>query len=105
MEKCPNLKFCFAHGGGMFIQNNSQISGSFPYTLGRISHGFHVRPDLCQIDCKTDPRKFLGKFWVDSIVHDPLALEFLRNTVGDDKIVLGTDYPVCKSLREFITNQ
>lgn len=83
MEKCPNLKFCFAHGGG-----------SFPYTLGRISHGFHVRPDLCQTDCKTDPRKFLGKFWVDSIVHDHLALEFLRNTVGDDKIVLGTDYPV-----------
>jgi aminocarboxymuconate-semialdehyde decarboxylase len=35
----------------------------------------------------------LGKFWVDSLVHDPLMLEYLVKTLGADKITLGTDYP------------
>jgi aminocarboxymuconate-semialdehyde decarboxylase len=40
-QRLPNLKVCFAHGGG-----------SFPATIGRIEHGFNVRPDLCQTRCK-----------------------------------------------------
>ncbi len=36
LERYPSLKICFAHGGG-----------SFPGTIGRIEHGFNVRPDLC----------------------------------------------------------
>ena len=37
-ERLPNLKVCFAHGGG-----------SFPGTLGRIEHGYKVRPDLVAV--------------------------------------------------------
>lgn len=81
-EKLPNLRVCFAHGGG-----------SFPGTIGRIQHGFEARPDLCAIDCKTPPRDFLGRFWVDSLVHDTGAFSTLLSLVGPDKIVLGTDYP------------
>ena len=36
LERLPRLRVCFAHGGG-----------SFPGTVGRIQHGFDVRPDLC----------------------------------------------------------
>ncbi|CAB4066202.1 ABCC1 [Lepeophtheirus salmonis] len=61
----PRLKICFAHGGG-----------SFPYTLGRIDHGFAVRPDLCATDTNIAPRKFIGKFYTDSLVHDTTALDF-----------------------------
>ena len=32
LEQFPKLRFCFAHGGG-----------SFPFTIGRIEHGYHVR--------------------------------------------------------------
>jgi aminocarboxymuconate-semialdehyde decarboxylase len=81
-QKFPKLRIAFAHGGG-----------SFPYTLGRIEHGFHVRPDLVQPDNKTNPRDYLGRFWVDSLVHDPAAFHFLLNTMGANRICLGSDYP------------
>ncbi|HLA94167.1 MAG TPA: amidohydrolase family protein, partial [Pyrinomonadaceae bacterium] len=46
LERLPDLRICFAHGGG-----------SFPATLGRIEHGFNVRPDLCAVDNPHSPRK------------------------------------------------
>ena len=82
LEKFPNLKLAFAHGGG-----------SFPGTIGRIEHGFKVRPDLCAIDTPKNPGSFLGKFWVDSLVHDGNTLEQIIKVFGNDKVALGTDYP------------
>lgn len=82
LEQLPNLRICFAHGGG-----------SFPYTLGRIEHGFEARPDLVAVDNPRNPREYPGKFWLDSLVHDKLALDYLVKLVGADKIALGTDYP------------
>ena len=35
--------------------------GSFPYTVGRVQHGYDVRPDLCATDCDKTPRSFLGE--------------------------------------------
>lgn len=81
-EKFPQLRVAFAHGGG-----------SFPMTLGRIQHGFESRPDLVAVDCQTPPKNFIGKFWVDSLVHDQEALHFLIKIMGREKIALGTDYP------------
>jgi aminocarboxymuconate-semialdehyde decarboxylase len=82
MERLPNLKFVFAHGGG-----------SFPLTVGRIEHGFNCRPDLCAIDNNVNPRNYCGRFWVDSLVHDPKALEFIIDIFGKNRVVLGSDYP------------
>ena len=81
-EKLPNLRFAFAHGGG-----------SFAATIGRIQHGFNVRPDLCAVDNKKDPIEYLDKFWVDSLVHDLDSLNYLIKKIGDKKIALGSDYP------------
>jgi len=81
-ERFPKLRVAFAHGGG-----------SFPSTIGRIEHGFLARPDLCAIDNAVNPRDYLGKFLVDSLVHDERALKFLLDVVGEDAIALGTDYP------------
>lgn len=81
-QKLPKLRVAFAHGGG-----------SFPATIGRIEHGFNVRPDLCAVDNNHNPREYLGKFWLDSLVHDPLMLQYIVDLVGADKICLGTDYP------------
>lgn len=81
-EKFPKLRVAFAHGGG-----------SFPYTIGRIEHGFNVRPDLVQVDNAINPKDCLGNFWVDSLVHDIHAFQFLMDKVGEDKICLGSDYP------------
>ena len=81
-EKFPKLRVAFAHGGG-----------SFPFTFGRIKHGFDVRPDLVAIDNAIDPTNYIGRFWVDSLVHDNKALEFLIDLIGEDKICVGSDYP------------
>jgi aminocarboxymuconate-semialdehyde decarboxylase len=82
LEKFPKLKIAFAHGGG-----------SFPATIGRIEHGWKVRPDLCAIDNLSNPRQYLGKFWVDSLVHDEIAFNLILQTMGEDKICCGSDYP------------
>jgi aminocarboxymuconate-semialdehyde decarboxylase len=81
-EKLPKLKVAFAHGGG-----------SFPSTIGRIEHGFNVRPDLVAIDNPINPRNYLNKFYLDTLVHDPMMLDYLVKLFGENQLALGTDYP------------
>lgn len=81
-EKLPNLRVAFAHGGG-----------SFPGLIGRIEHGFESRPDLVAIHNNVNPREYVGKFYVDSLVHDKAMLDYLIKFVGADRIALGSDYP------------
>jgi len=81
-ERLPDLRVAFAHGGG-----------SFPATLGRIEHGFDVRPDLCAVDNARGPREYLDRIYVDSLVHDPAALRYLIDLLGVERVALGTDYP------------
>ncbi|MES2621459.1 MAG: amidohydrolase family protein, partial [Bacteroidota bacterium] len=81
-EKFPRLRFAFAHGGG-----------SFPANVGRIERGFEVRPDLTAIDNHVNPRKYLGHFYVDSLIHDEKFLQYVIDLIGEDKICLGSDYP------------
>jgi aminocarboxymuconate-semialdehyde decarboxylase len=84
----PKLRVAFAHGGG-----------AFPFTIGRIEHAFHVRPDLVAIDNETNPRSYLAdgerpaRFYVDSLVHDPDALQLLIKLFGAQRVALGSDYP------------
>ncbi len=81
-ERFPNIKVAFAHGGG-----------SFPSTIGRIEHGFKVRPDLVAIDNNVNPRKYLGKFYLDSLTHDERMLDYIIELIGVERVALGTDYP------------
>lgn len=81
-QKFSKLRVAFAHGGG-----------SFPLTIGRIEHGFKVRPDLVAIDNPINPRDYIGKFWIDSLVHDKKAFSYLLDVMGEDTICLGSDYP------------
>jgi aminocarboxymuconate-semialdehyde decarboxylase len=82
LERLPRLRVCFAHGGG-----------GFPGTFGRIEHGFRVRPDLCAVDNAHSPRRYLGRFFVDSLVHDEDALHRLIRLMGANRVALGSDYP------------
>jgi aminocarboxymuconate-semialdehyde decarboxylase len=82
LERLPRLKVAFAHGGG-----------SFPYTLGRIEHGFRMRPDLVAVDNQRPPREYLSRLYFDTCVHDDAALAYLIDTCGAERLMLGTDYP------------
>ncbi len=81
-RKFPKLRVAFAHGGG-----------SFPFTVGRVQHGFDVRPDLCAIDNDVPPRDYLGHFWIDALVHNEKALRYVVDAMGADKVCCGSDYP------------
>ncbi len=82
LKRLPRLRIGFAHGGG-----------SFSRTIGRVEYGFTVRPDLCAVDNNVNPRYYLGRFYVDSLVHDADTLRHLIKTVGAERIALGSDYP------------
>jgi aminocarboxymuconate-semialdehyde decarboxylase len=82
LERLPRLRIAFAHGGG-----------AFPGTIGRIEHGFCCRPDLCAVDNARNPREYLGRFYLDSLVHDADALRGLLRLVGAERVALGSDYP------------
>ena len=82
LERLPNLRIAFAHGGG-----------GFPASIGRIEHGFNVRPDLVAVDNPHNPRKYLQQIYLDTLVHDPHMLNYLINLMGENKLALGTDYP------------
>ncbi len=82
LEKLPALRIAFAHGGG-----------SFAFTLGRVERGYRVRPDLCATGSGLSPREQVGRFYVDSLVHDAAALRFLIGVMGADRVALGSDYP------------
>ena len=82
LERLPNLRIAFAHGGG-----------SFPSTVGRVQHGFDCRPDLTAIDNNVAPKDYIGRFWIDSLVHDKNMLDFVVNQFGANRVALGSDYP------------
>lgn len=81
-ERLPkSLKLCFAHGGG-----------SFAYLLGRVDNAWRHR-DVVREDCPNLPSSYTNRFLVDSAVFDPEALQLLVNVMGEDRVMLGSDYP------------
>ena len=81
-ERLPGLRVNFAHAGGSFLP-----------TIGRIKQGYDCRPDLVAIDNAKDPTSYLGKFWVDSITHDAMMLQYVLKMQGSKRVTLGSDYP------------
>jgi len=81
-DKLPkNLRICFAHGGG-----------SFAFLLGRLQNAWQHHPVAHGV-CELSPKEYLNRFYVDSAVFDRRALHFLVETLGVERVMLGSDYP------------
>src|SRR5262249_974612 len=39
------------------------------------------------------PREYLRRIYVDALVHDSRALQYLLDQMGSDRVALGSDYP------------
>lgn len=77
----PSLRVMISHGGG-----------SVPYQIGRWQ-AEALHPGL---GGGADSERFeisLRRFWFDSVLHNPLSLEFLLRTVGADRVLFGTEKP------------
>jgi aminocarboxymuconate-semialdehyde decarboxylase len=81
LEAYPNLKFLFAHGGG-----------ALPYIRGRWDHGWSMRQEP-KVNLQRPPGDSIDLLYFDTITHWDRALEFLVETAGADRIVVGSDYP------------
>lgn len=80
LEKFPRLKFLFSHAGGYA-----------PFIRGRWEHGYQFI-DECRSIPKP-PSEYFKLLYFDTIIHYGPALAYLVDTVGADKVVLGSDYP------------
>lgn len=81
LERFPSLRMCLAHGGGYLAM-----------AVGRLSRAFTTHPE-CSETLRESPGTILRRFYVDTIVHSAVALDHVRVTFGDDRLVCGTDYP------------
>ena len=75
------LKICFAHGGG-----------SFAYLLGRMQNAWEHQP-LARGAAQFSPVQYLDRFYVDSAIFDQRSLKLLVDVMGEDHVMLGSDYP------------
>jgi 4-oxalmesaconate hydratase len=83
----PSLRVMISHGGG-----------SVPYQIGRwqaeaLHPGLGGHPDAERFETA------LRRFWFDSVLHYPPALELLLRTVGPDRVLFGTEKPGSGSAR------
>lgn len=76
-----SLRLCFAHGGG-----------AFPFLLGRLENAWHERT-VARGKSLHPPSHYLDRFSVDSAVFDERALRLLVDTLGAERVMLGSDYP------------
>ena len=81
MDKYPDLKVCLCHGGGYTC-----------FGIGRMDRGWQVRPEA-RVNIQKPPSEYLRSFYYDCLTHSEPALRYLINTVGADRVVLGTDWP------------
>lgn len=78
LDRFPTLDLCISHGGG-----------ASAFMAGRLEHQGRSRPWAREhpVDFITG----LRRLWFDHHVHDPRALQLLVDTVGVDRIVVGTN--------------
>ena len=80
LDRHPRLEVCLPHAGG-----------AMPYLMGRLTHGQRVRPETKGV-ARRPFERYLRRFTYDTITHSPALLKFLVDTVGADRVMLGSDY-------------
>jgi len=81
LERYPNIKFILPH-----------LGGTVPYLFGRWEIGWRAYPE-CRNRIQTSPVEILKRLYYDVVsLHGP-AIMCAYNSVGVDKLLLGTDYP------------
>lgn len=80
-ERHPLLRMLVVHGGGYL-----------PFYSARTDHAFRHRPEMREHIDRL-PSEYLSNLWFDSTVFSPVLLKQLVEQYGDDRVLLGTDYP------------
>jgi aminocarboxymuconate-semialdehyde decarboxylase len=81
-DRFPNAQIVISHGGGYA-----------PLFMGRLDRNVTNMPSSAR-NIQGHPSDYLRRFFYDTCVYDPIALRRLIETVGADRVVLGSDFPV-----------
>jgi aminocarboxymuconate-semialdehyde decarboxylase len=76
LTRFPGMTLVLSHGGG-----------ALPYALGRLKRNRAIHPDYA------DPEEGFRRLYFDTVLFEPLALRFLCDVAGADKVMLGSDCP------------
>lgn len=81
VQRFPRLRFLLSHGGGALAN-----------VLGRLSAARTLAPSVGKA-LPQDPLETARAFWCDSNVYDADTLRFIAKKLGEDRVVVGSDYP------------
>ncbi|KAA9011181.1 amidohydrolase family protein [Niallia endozanthoxylica] len=81
IDRYPDVKILFAHGGGFL-----------PYQIGRLDKGYE-QWNLVSSNLQAPPSEYLKRFWYDTVLWNQESIDLLVKTVGEDRVVAGSDYP------------
>jgi aminocarboxymuconate-semialdehyde decarboxylase len=82
MERHPGLRIVLYHAGG-----------ALPALLGRLDMGYRLVPE-CQKAIPRPPSSYASQFYFDIIAHNRTMLAHLIKSLGADRFVVGSDYPL-----------
>ncbi len=81
LEQFPALRIGFSHGGG-----------SFGLVLPRLQSGWQTTRDS-EPFLPRSPVEYARRMYYDALVYDDLALRYLIDVYGADRLLVGSDYP------------
>jgi len=79
LDRFPKLEVVLPHAGG-----------AFPWVAGRLERGWEKRAELRT--AKHGPTAYLRRFHYDTIGYSDAVLEGLVRLVGEDRVLMGSDY-------------
>jgi len=80
-EEFPNIRWIIGH-----------LGGAVPYLMERMDNGFRDFAD-CRAKIDKLPSVYLKRLYYDTVSFSPHTLKMVRDMVGADHMVMGSDYP------------
>jgi aminocarboxymuconate-semialdehyde decarboxylase len=81
LRELPDIRWIVAHAGG-----------AIPWLMERLDNGFRDFAE-CRVNIDQLPSIYLKKLYYDTVTFSPYTLNMLRDLVGTDHMVMGSDYP------------
>jgi aminocarboxymuconate-semialdehyde decarboxylase len=81
LRDLPDIKWLIAH-----------VGGAVPFLMERMDNGYR---DFAECRTKIDqlPSTYLKRLYYDTVTFSPYTLNMIRDMVGVDHMVMGSDYP------------
>jgi aminocarboxymuconate-semialdehyde decarboxylase len=80
-EELPDIRWIIGH-----------LGGAIPYLMERMDNGFRDFAD-CRMKIDKLPSVYLKRLYYDTVSFSPYTLKMVRDMVGADHMVMGSDYP------------